>query len=163
MREFIDIIKGDKRSKILFIITVGVLFICTISYSLSIFSDNRGGNIANIQVNGLSFNMTTNTGETDDRILKLKANTLESFNVILTNLNTMDVKYELIYEVCTDSTCTSTIDNLPEDIIFGISNDSIGKITDTITINDKKDIYLLSNNNTNQDYYIKLNLNAGYS
>ncbi len=163
MREFIEIIKSDKKSKVLFVITIGVLFVCTLSYSLSMFSNSREGDLANIKVNGLSFNMTTNTGESDDRILRLKANTLESFNVILTNLNSMDVNYELIYEVCSDSTCSSILDKLPYDVMFGISNDSNGKISDLISVDDNKIILLMSNNSTDQDYYIKLNLNAGYS
>ncbi len=163
MRDFIDIIKSDKKSKVLFVITIGVLFVCTLSYSLSMFSNSREGDLANIKVNGLSFNMTTNSGESDDRILKLKANTLESFNVIVTNLNDMDVKYELIYEVCSDSSCSSTLDKLPDDMVFGISNDSKGLITDTLVVNENTNIILLSNNSTDTDYYIKLNLNAGYS
>ncbi len=163
MRDFIDIIKSDRKSKVLFIITIGVLFICTLSYSLSMFNNSKEESIANIKVNGLSFNMTTNTGESDDRILKLKSNTLESFNVVLTNLNTMDVKYELIYEVCTDSTCTNTLDKLPDDVVFGIHTDSVDKTTDLITTTNTKIILLMSNNTTDTDYYIKLNLNAGYS
>ncbi len=163
MKDFIDIIKNDKKSKVLFVISLGVLFLCTLSYSLSMFSNSREDNIANIKVNGLSFNMTTNSGESDDRILKLKANTFESFSVVLTNLNSMDVKYELIYEVCSDSSCSSTLDKLPDDISFGVSREVTDSISDTITVINAKNILLISLNNTSQDYYIKLNLNAGYS
>ncbi len=163
MKDFIDIVKKDKKSKVIFIIAIGVLFVCTLSYSLSMFTNSKEGNIANIKVNGLSFNMTTNSGESDDRILKLKANTFESFSVVLTNLNSMDVKYELIYEVCSDSSCSSTLDKLPDDVVFGIHVDSNGKVTDTLINDDNVSIVLLSNNRTDTDYYIKLNLNAGYS
>ena len=39
----------------------------------------------------LSFSLTTNSGELDDRVLKLAANNSEVFNVNILSLNSVDV------------------------------------------------------------------------
>lgn len=39
----------------------------------------------------LSFSLTTNSGELDDRVLKLAANSSEVFNVNILSLNSVDV------------------------------------------------------------------------
>lgn len=54
------------------IVTIVLLFISIIGYSLS-------------------FSLTTNSGELDDRVLKLAANSLEVFNVNILILNSVDV------------------------------------------------------------------------
>lgn len=49
----------------------------------------------------LSFSLTTNSGELDDRVLKLAANSSEVFNVNILSLNSVDVNkynsYWLLY------------------------------------------------------------------
>ena len=54
------------------IVTIMLLFISIIGYSLS-------------------FSLTTNSGELDDRVLKLAANSSELFNVNILSLNSVDV------------------------------------------------------------------------
>ena len=49
-------------------------------------------------INGCNCNITTNSGELNDRILHLQAGKIEQFNIILTNLNKIDVKYEFTYD-----------------------------------------------------------------
>lgn len=39
----------------------------------------------------LSFSLTTNSGESDDMVLKLAANSLEVFNVKILSLNSVDI------------------------------------------------------------------------
>ena len=97
LTKFFNLIKKDKQAKILTIIGVLLLFIFTIGYSLSMFTGSKGTTLANIKVNDLSFNMTTNSGMSDDRVLHLKAGKTEKFDIVLTNLNKVDVKYEIIY------------------------------------------------------------------
>ena len=75
-KKFINIIKmikNDKRFKYTLVVTIMLLFISIIGYSLSFFNNNNSTLVANIKVNDLSFNMTTNSGESDDRILRLQA------------------------------------------------------------------------------------------
>ena len=157
----IKIIKNNKRYKYVFVVTIMLLFISIIGYSLSIFNNNNSTLVANIKVNDLLFNMTTNSGESDDRILRLQAGKTESFYVKLKNLNSIDAKYELKYLVCSDSVCTNTSTTLPDNVkVFVMPNSKSqinGEIASTII-----EIELLTLNYNNEDVYIKLDLNAGY-
>lgn len=75
--KFFNLIKKDKQAKILTIMGIILLFIFTLGFSLSMFTTNRNNKVANIKVNDLSFNITTNSGETNDRILHLQAGKIE--------------------------------------------------------------------------------------
>ena len=159
--KFFNLIKEDKQAKILTIMGIILLFIFTLGYSLSMFTTNQNKKIANIKVNDLSFNITTNSGETNDRILHLQAGKLEEFNIILTNLNKIDVKYEFTYELCNNQNCTETSNNIPSDISVSKEDES-SEVSGTINTSKTKSLTILTNNKSNNDYYIKLNLNAGY-
>ena len=137
LTKFFNLIKNDKKTRFLTIFSIVTLFIFTLGYSLSIFSEGTKKDVANIKVNDLSFNMTTNSGTSDDRILHLQANKKERFNIVLTNLNKVNTKYELIYELCNNSSCTSTSTNIPNTIIIG-KKDSNTEINGTINSNNKK-------------------------
>ena len=167
-KKFINIIKmikSNKRYKYTLVVTIMLLFISIIGYSLSFFNHNTSNLVANIKVNDLSFNMTTNTGESDDRILRLKSGKSESFYVKLKNLNNINVKYELKYSVCSDSVCTNTLTTLPDNVKVFVMPNSKSKVNGEIstTENNIVEIELLTLNYSNNDVYIKLDLNAGYT
>ena len=162
LTKFFNLIKNDKKTKMLLIMTIALLFVLTIGYSLSIFTDSTNKKVANIKVNDLSFNMTTNSGESDDRILHLQAGKIEQFDIILTTLNKVDVKYEIIYELCNNSACTSTSKNIPNDLLVYKENEDTN-INGSLESNKSNSIRIITKNNSTSDYYIKLNINAGYS
>ena len=160
----INIIKSNKRSRYMFIATLMLIFISVIGFSLSLFTNNNSKPIANIKVHDLSFNITTNTGESDDRILRLQAGKTETFNVKLTSLNSINVKYELKYTVCSDSNCTTSSSTLPSNVMVAVlpmkstyTNGIIAPGEDNII-----QIELVTRNLSDKDVYIKLDLNAGY-
>lgn len=159
--KFFNLIKKDKQAKILTIMGIILLFIFTLGFSLSMFTTNRNNKVANIKINDLSFNITTNSGEPNDRILHLQAGKIEQFNIILTNLNKIDVKYEFIYELCNNQNCTEISNNIPSDISVSKEYES-SEVSGTINSNKTKSLTILTNNKSNNDYYIKLNLNVGY-
>ena len=163
-KKFINIIKmikNDKRFKYTLVVTIMLLFISIIGYSLSFFNKNSSMLFANIKVNDLSFNMTTNSGESDDRILRLQAGKTESFYVKLKNLNSINAKYELKYSVCSDSNCTNTSLDLPNNVRIFVDSNVNGQITSE---NDNiVEIELFTINSSRNDVYIKLDLNAGYA
>ena len=166
-KKFINIIKmikNDKRFKYTLVVTIMLLFISIIGYSLSFFNNNNSALVANIKVNDLSFNMTTNSGESDDRILRLQAGKTETFNVKLTSLNGINVKYELKYVVCSDSKCTTSSSILPNNVIVAVSPMKSTYINGTITPGKDNiiEIELLTLNSSINDVFIKLDLNAGY-
>ena len=163
-KKFINIIKmikNDKRFKYTLVVTIMLLFISIIGYSLSFFNNNNSTLVANIKVNDLLFNMTTNSGESDDRILRLQAGKTESFYVKLKNLNSINAKYELKYSVCSDSNCTNTSLDLPNNVRIFVDSNVNGQITSE---NDNiVEIELFTINSSRNDVYIKLDLNAGYT
>ena len=163
-RNIIKMIKNDKRFKYTLVVTIMLLFISIIGYSLSFFNNNNSTLVANIKVNDLSFNMTTNSGESDDRILRLQAGKTETFNVKLTSLNGINVKYELKYVVCSDSKCTTSSSILPNNVIVAVSPMKSTYINGTITPGKDNiiEIELLTLNSSINDVFIKLDLNAGY-
>lgn len=163
LTKFFNLIKKDKQAKTLIIIGVLLLLIFIIGYSLSMFTDSKSTALANIKVKDLVFNMTTNSGTSDDRVLHLQAGKTEKFDIVLTNLNKVDVKYEIIYELCNDSNCTSTSKDISNDIQVN-KFDKNSEVNGTIVgYNKSKTITIITRNNSKSDYYIKLSLNAGYS
>ena len=166
-KKFINVfnmIKDNKRYKYTLIFTLMLLFISIIGYSLSFFYKNNSMIVANIKVNDLSFNMTTNSGESDDRILRLQAGKTESFHVRLRNLNSINAKYELKYSVCSDSKCTTSSLSLPNSVVIATTPKNSSLINGIIYTgtNNLIEIELLTLNSSNNDVYIKLDLNAGY-
>ena len=160
----INIIKSNKKSKYMFIATIMLIFISVIGFSLSLFTNNNSKPIANIKVNDLSFNITTNTGESDDRILRLQAGKTETFSVNLTSLNSITVKYELKYTVCSDSNCTTSSSTLPNNVMVAVLPMKSPYTNGLILPGENNiiEIELVTRNLSDKDVYIKLDLNAGY-
>ena len=163
LTKFFNLIKNDKKTRLLLIMTIALLFIFTIGYSLSMFTGSSNKKVANIKVNDLSFNITTNSGESNDRILHLQAGKTELFKITITNLNKLDTKYELIYKVCKDIKCTSYLDTLPNEIKIGLNPALESSVSGILVTNNFSEVNLLTANNTDKDYYILLDLQAGYS
>ena len=164
LTKFFNLIRKDKQAKILTIFGLIVMFIFVIGYSLSVFTNSSNKQLVNIEVNGLAFNMTTNTGESDDRILKLSAGSTELFETTIINLNDIDVKYELIYKVCTDVTCNNYYSEIPDEIKVALVQSKDNKTNGTIVPGKDNSVVinLVTLNESDKDYYIKLDLNAGY-
>lgn len=164
INDFYKLISKNKKTKFFTIVIIIFVFIVTIGYSLAFFTLQSSKTVANIVINNLKFNMTTNGGQSDDRILKLKAGTKEQFNVALTNLNNIATRYEIIYEICSDSNCTGTNEELAKKI--NVQNDctSNPKISGIIypENSNKIDTLIYTQNFGKEDIYIKLSLKAGY-
>ena len=162
--QYFKLVIGNKRIKFLVMFIIIIMFIFAIGYSLSFFQKDNSKMVVNIKVNDLLFNLTSNTGESDDRVLKLSSNSTESFNTTITNLNKIDVKYELIYKLCTDIKCTSFYDSLPSDLFIGVNSYGDNETNGVFYKgnNTYKDINIITVNKTDIDYYILLDLNAGY-
>lgn len=161
----IDLIKNDKKTKMLIAMTILLIFIFLIGTSLALFTKTYNNKAANIKVNNLLFNITTNSGTSDDRILHLKTGKTETFNVVITNLNKINSKFELLYDICSNSTCTSTVSSLPTGVSIGLNPNIDSVVSGTISpgTSNKKTIYLMTENTSSADVYIRLKMNAGYT
>ena len=163
IRKLFNDFNSNKKLKTLTAYVALLGFIFTLGYSVSVFNQNKKTELINININGLVYNMTTNSGESDDRILQLKANQIERFNITLTNLNNISTKYELIYDICSDSSCTSFVDyNKNISVTWNDEGESISGSIDAGT-NNAKVIKIYTQNQASENLYIKLNLNAGYT
>ena len=161
--KFFNLIKNNKQAKALLILGILLIFIFTLGFSLSMFTSNNTAKIANIKVNDLSFNITTNNATSNDRILHLKAGKTELFNVIITNLNNINTTYELIYDICSNLECTNTLNSLPNGVKVEYLTENSDTLNGTINNNNgTKTINIITTNITSSDIYIRLNLNAGY-
>lgn len=163
IQHFKNVFKNNKKLRNTLVFTILLGFIFTLGYSLSVFTQNKKNQLININVNGLVFNMTTNSGQSDDRVLELKANQIEEFSIKITNYNKVDTKYEVIYDICTDVNCTSFVDDNKNIAVTWNSNgEDLSGLLKKGTDNAKV-VKIYTQNKSTQKVYIKLNLNAGYS
>ena len=163
IQHFKNVFKNNKKLRNTLVFTILLGFIFTLGYSVSVFTQNKQNQLININVNGLVFNMTTNSGQSDDRVLELKANQIEEFSIKITNYNKVDTKYEVIYDICTDVNCTSFVDDNKNIAVTWNSNgEDLSGLLKKGTDNAKV-VKIYTQNKSTQKVYIKLNLNAGYS
>ncbi len=167
INDLYNLINKNKKTKIFTIVIILFTFIVTIGYSLAFFTSLNNNLVANIVVNNLKFNMTTNNGTSDDRILRLKAGAIEEFVIVLTNLNNLPTKYEITYEICDNENCDNIINvsaDIKEKLI--VQNDCTlnPKIHGTIYpgASNQMEIKIYTQNINTENVYIKLNLQAGY-
>lgn len=161
--KFIEIIKSDKKIRYFTIYSVLILFISVIGFSLSFYTRTNSDNVVNFTINGLSYLINTNDGASDDRILELDAGKTEKFVVSIISKNMVDTKYELLYEVCADSNCSSVLSSLDGNVKIGYDESLTDQITGTIAKNGTKSVTLVTQNDTSSNVYIRLILNAGYA
>ena len=161
--DILNKIKGNKRVMYLTFCTVLVLFCLVLNVTFAKYTSRNNLTSANINIGKLKYNMQVNNGELEDRILRITKNSTLTYDVNLTSLNNFDTKYELIYEVCSDQNCTSTI-TMPTDLEIRKLSTTLNDITGSIN---KHSIITISiagiNGSSTTDYYIKLGLNAGYA
>src|SRR5574344_2858056 len=160
LKEILDKIRNDKRLLYLLSTTVLILFALALNIAFSSFSHTSSNAIANIKVKGMEYSMTINgTAET---IFNGTANDITKANISITSLNTLDSKYELIYHICSDSSCSSYL-TMPEGLTIKVSSLTTDPVTETISSSGLKTVRIVVTNTTSTLYYIKLDINAGYS
>lgn len=148
-------------SKRFFIIGSFVTFVFIIviyNLSFAAFSNRQEKEVANIKVAGMSYNFQIN-GEEKTQITIGSGTTI--YNLEITSLNKRDSKYELIYDVCSDVTCTNLI-NKPNDLKVEYSSRTIDPISGIIGEDSSKQIRIAVTNTGSSTYYLKLGINAGF-
>lgn len=158
-----NLIKTNKTTKYIVVLSVVVLFCLALNVTYSAFTSNNTTNVANLKINDLSYNLNVNSNNTD--ILSIPVSNSTTNTIKLTSLNNFETRYELSYQVCQDSSCTSYTD-LTSDIKNKVKirhNTSSDALTGTIGSNQIKTITLVTENFTSNTYYIKLFVKAGYS
>ena len=153
-------IMSNKRKLYLASLSVLVLLCVALNTSFSAFTESTNRKAVNIKVGNLTYHTVVNNNETF--ILKGDANGTSRYNVLLVNDNSLNTKYELTYDVCTNSNCSATTDK-PEGFDVKYSSLTVDDVTGVINTSGSKSIRLIITNTTNSDIYIKLGVNAGFS
>ncbi len=175
LKVFLEKIKANKRLMYLSLVSVLVLFCLVLNVTFSFLTNSFTSGGANVIVGDLKYRMVINEVELDesvgtkkptntitgDRIIYSKASKTEIFNIELTSLNNTATKYEIIYKVCTDVNCTSFIDEVT-DLIVSYKVGSENLVNGSINANTTKQISIVTRNNSNNNYYIQVDLNVGY-
>ena len=160
MSNIIDLLKNNKRFQYIAILSVIALFCIVLNITFSAFTRTTNKNAANIKVENLSYSTAIDGNTTS--IIEATNNKITKKNIFLIANNTLDTKYELTYEVCTDSTCSETTSK-PENFKVEYSSKTIDSVKDTIGKTSTKIIRLIITNDTDTTYYIKLGVNAGFT
>ncbi len=130
-----------------------------LNLSFSSFTNRSETAMTNIKVAGMEYSLQIN-GVPGTTITATKNNTTKS-NIIIISLNNRDSKYELIYDVCLEQTCTNIVQK-PEGLNIEYSSRTIDSISGAITSTGNKNIRIVVTNDTTTTYYVKLSINAGY-
>ena len=154
-----NLIKNNKTTRYLVVLSVLVLFVLALNTTYSAFTSNNTNNLANVKVADLSFNIAVNGTVRD--ILTAPANNDATQTLKITSLNNFGVKYEVTYKVCATSACTSFI-SLPSSLKVKYSDTTAAPVNGTISANASKTITLVTENSSSTTYYIKIFINAGY-
>ncbi len=150
----------NKKFIYISIVTLLVLFSATLNVAFSAFTNSSSGEAANIIVEDLAFSLKVNG--VPESIYKVDKNSEKLLTIGVESLNSISSKYELTYKVCSDSNC-STFINTPANFSVKYGTRIIDTITGMISDYGRKTIRIYPQNNTATDYYIKLDINSGYT
>lgn len=160
MKDKIVKILQNKRARYLIVTSVLVLFCFAMNIAFSAFTSSAGGVAANLTVRNMTYSVKING--TTGTIVKANKNGLTKINTTFTASNNTSSKYELSYDVCSDSTCSSTISK-PSTLTVQYSSRTTDAYTGTITATGTVNIRVIITNNASSDVYIRLKMNAGYT
>ena len=169
-------IKGNKRILYLTFCFVLVLFCLVLNVAFGYLVRSKNINGANIMIGDLKYKMVINDTALSssvgtklptntiigDRIILLKAGKTEQFNIVLTSLNEISTKYEIIYKVCTDEKCSKFMDEIPTSIDVAYYYET-PDVFGTLEANKNVIVSLITDNQDDKDYYVQVDLNVGYA
>ena len=158
MKDLYTLVKGNKRIKVLCAFGIFVLFITILNVSFSAFTQSTQTRAANIKVGNLSY--TINGTETFS--IKANKNDITRNNITLLNLDNLDTKYEITYDVYTDENLSNKVDK-PNGLKVEYSSLSPDSVKGILNKTDSKSIRLIITNETDTDYYVKLGVNGGFA
>lgn len=150
----------NKRARYLLVSFVLVLFCLALNIAFSAFTSTAGGVAANLNVKNMTYSVKIDG--TAGTIVKATKSGLTKINTTFTATNSTASKYELSYDVCSDSTCSSTISK-PSTLTVQYSSRTTDAYTGTITATGTVNIRVIITNNATSDVYIRLKMNAGYT
>jgi len=150
----------QKRMKYLLAVVAVTFITITITIAFAAFTVANQRELTNINVFDLEFSFNIDGNQT--RITDVANNSITFKDVTITSENDIPSRYELIYQICTDSSCTSFIQNLL-DFEIRWSSITIDPVTESMASDGTRTIRVAIINNTSEDQFIKFGVNAGFS
>ena len=153
-------VKNNKRLLYVISLSVLLLFCLALNVTFSLFTNSSSQSSAIFKVKNIQYSM--NIDGVSSSIITAPANGKVKKNVSITALNKYPSKYELYYHICATEACETYIDK-PAGLKIKYSSRTIDLISGLIDTKGNKNMRIVITNTTGTTYYVKLDINAGYS
>lgn len=148
--------KHPNNNKIFMYFVVTMLVLTGFCLILTKYSKYLNRKEANVKADNSYYKLAINNN--DSNIIKVSKKTQNLTNITLTSLNEETKNYELSYTLCSTETCTKEVKD--NNVKVEYSSKTADKPKGTINQNEEKYIRVFINNQSNKDYYLKLNLKS---
>ena len=156
----IRLMQENKRFIYYGVLLVIVLFCALLNYTFSAFTTNASNKAVDLTVKTLAYTTTINTVNTNT--ITATNNAITRSNIILNSTNSLNTKYELYYEIYSDSGLTTKVNSV-SGLYVKYSSESIDPVMGTVGSLGSKTIRVIVTNSTSTTYYIKVLVNSGYA
>lgn len=148
--------KHTNNNKIFMYFVVTILMLTGFCLILTKYSKYLNRKDANIKVDNSYYKLAINNDNSN--IIKVSKKTQNFTNITLTSLNEEIKNYELSYTLCSTETCTKEAKD--KNVKVEYSSKTTDEPKGTINQNEEKYIRVFINNQSNKDYYLKINLKS---
>lgn len=148
--------KHTNKNKIFMYFVVTILMLTGFCLILTKYSKYLNRKDANVKVDNSYYKLAINNNNSN--IIKVSKKTQNLTNITLTSLNEETKKYELSYTLYTNKTCTKEVKD--KNVKVEYSSKTVDNPQGTINNQEEKYIRVFINNQSNKDYYLKLNLKS---
>ena len=148
--------KHTNKNKIFMYFVVTILMLTGFCLILTKYSKYLNRKDANVKVDNSYYKLAINNNNSN--IIKVSKKTQNLTNITLTSLNEETKKYELSYTLYTNKTCTKEVKD--KNVKVENSSKTVDNPQGTINNQEEKYIRVFINNQSNKDYYLKLNLKS---
>lgn len=148
--------KHTNKNKIFMYFVVTILMLTGFCLILTKYSKYLNRKDANVKVDNSYYKLAINNNNSN--IIKVSKKTQNLTNITLTSLNEETKNYELSYTLYTNKTCTKEVKD--KNVKVEYSSKTVDNPQGTINNQEEKYIRVFINNQSNKDYYLKLNLKS---
>lgn len=148
--------KHTNKNKIFMYFVVTILMLTGFCLILTKYGKYLNRKDANVKVDNSYYKLAINNNNSN--IIKVSKKTQNLTNITLTSLNEETKKYELSYTLYTNKTCTKEVKD--KNVKVEYSSKTVDNPQGTINNQEEKYIRVFINNQSNKDYYLKLNLKS---
>lgn len=148
--------KHTNKNKIFMYFVVTILMLTGFCLILTKYGKYLNRKDANVKVDNSYYKLAINNNNSN--IIKVSKKTQNLTNITLTSLNEETKNYELSYTLYTNKTCTKEVKD--KNVKVEYSSKTVDNPQGTINNQEEKYIRVFINNQSNKDYYLKLNLKS---